>query len=320
MVEIFPVVFQLTIRIRNKCFSFLNKRVVKKSIYKIINFFGYNIYKKNIKNIDKLEKLEKFEVRTNLDLMYRCAEYIFLLQERYPDLEISDAGEFLKISFNEMIFFVESGEEFIILKEIFIDNEYDFSLEKDCILIDIGANVGMASVFFNQQDNIKKIYSFEPVKDNFQLAEKNFSANNVSKVYLYNFGLGNCEREEQFNYSRQLKGNSGKKERKNFNYRHITKIEERTVKIKKASEVLKSIIEKNRGVKVVIKMDCEGGEYEIIQDLASSNLLSSIDILMLEWHDKGPDTIAYYMKKNNFTFFTRYLGSRAGMIYAVNRK
>ena len=51
-----------------------------------------------------------------------------------------------------------------------IDKEYNININ---IVYDIGANVGIYSILFNKLLNNSKIYSFEPVKKNFNVLKKN---------------------------------------------------------------------------------------------------------------------------------------------------
>jgi hypothetical protein len=66
------------------------------------------------------------------------------------------------------------------------------------------------------------------------------------------------------------------------------------------------------------KIDCEGSEYEILDALDQANLLNKFKIVIMEWHEKGPEKLETYLRKNNFTIFSRRPKSKAiGMIYAV---
>ena len=74
---------------------------------------------------------------------------------------------------------------------------------------------------------------------------------------------------------------------------------------------------------VVIKMDCEGSEFEIFDDLAASGLLSEVNILMVEWHkwwskEKSDRDLIKLMVERAFTTFNKpHLSNpNAGMIYA----
>src|SRR6185369_12585741 len=61
-------------------------------------------------------------------------------------------------------------------KKIFLDREYDFPLEKKPeTILDAGANVGFASVFFAQKFPTAKIVAIEPEASNFALLKKNSS-------------------------------------------------------------------------------------------------------------------------------------------------
>ncbi len=291
---------------------------MRKILYKAINKLGYRIYNKKNEKDEISKRLSKFNVSIYYSLLFKSAQYVFDLNEKFQDLEISDSKNGLKVSFQKLVFCVESREEFFILKEIFIENEYNFIMNEDCVLIDVGANVGMASISFSQLDFIKKIYAFEPVKDSFEIAQNNFRMNKISKVEkFYNFGLGNEERDEEFLFNRKVKGNSGIRGKLSPSYKNKTISENREVKIKNAAQVLQPILAESKNCKIVMKMDCEGAEYEIFEILNDANVLCKIDIIMLEWHDHGASIIEKYLKDNNFIIFSRNLGPISGMIYAV---
>ena len=63
-------------------------------------------------------------------------------------------------------------------------------------------------------------------------------------------------------------------------------------------------------------MDCEGAEYEIFENLSESNLLGKIDVLIIEWHDKGAKSIENTLLKFGFNVFSRDLGPISGIITA----
>src|SRR6266404_4664431 len=59
-------------------------------------------------------------------------------------------------------------------KKIFIDLEYDFPLAKSpSVIVDAGANVGFASVFFARKYPNARILAIEPETSNFALLKKN---------------------------------------------------------------------------------------------------------------------------------------------------
>ena len=77
---------------------------------------------------------------------------------------------------------------------VFYENEllekWTDCIDENSIVFDIGANLGNHTVFFSKVKNVKEIHSFEPVKKNFELLEKNCIDNLCPQVHLYNIGLG----------------------------------------------------------------------------------------------------------------------------------
>ena len=177
-------------------------------------------------------------------------------------------------------------------------------------------------MFFSNLDSVKKIYCFEPVKATYEQAKYNFSLNNALQkvVSIENVGLGNSNREEVFLFDNEIKGNTGIRGYLSPSYQNNSKASEITVQICNASQKIQEIITNNPNEKIVIKMDCEGAEYEIFEDLAASSVLDTISIIMLEWHDKGPQAIEKVLRKNNFSFFSRNLTPISGMIYAYKNE
>ncbi|APS38795.1 methyltransferase, FkbM family [Salegentibacter agarivorans] len=291
---------------------------MKKLIYKAINRLGYTFYNKKNREQEIRGKLEKFEVEIHKNLLLYSYKYINLLANKFPDLSITDAENSLKVCFEDLTFYIESQEEFLILKEIFIDEEYKFIIKEKCVLIDIGANIGIASMYFSQFDYIQRIYAFEPVRDTYDLARKNFKENNITKIAEFNnYGLGAEDREENFLYNKSVKGNSGIRGKLSPSHTNRESPEIRKVQIKDVDKVLNPIIKDNRDYKIVIKMDCEGAEYEIMNRLSSNSLLNHIDIIILEWHDFKAEPLEDVLRENNFTVFSRNLDSISGIISAV---
>lgn len=292
---------------------------MRKIIYKVINSLGYKIENRK-KLLDKeLNYLSKFNATSTRNVLYRSRGFIKSINEQFPELKIENHENGFLVKFSNVEIFVESPEEFFIVKEVFVEKDYNFFTKNKATVIDIGANIGIASVFFSTLPQVDNIYSFEPVKDTYEMAKMNFKINEkIAKVAaIENIGLGGNNRNETFIFNRDNKGNSGVRGElsPSYAFENLANVKVDVV-IKDSTEILNKIIESNANNSIVVKMDCEGAEYEIFENIVNSKIIEKIDVFMIEWHDKGSETIENELKKYGFNYFSRNLGPVSGMIYA----
>lgn len=76
--------------------------------------------------------------------------------------------------------------------ENYILQELQSYIKKDAVILDIGANIGNHSVYWGIRSDIKRIYSFEPVHNTFNILKRNIEINELAnKVKIFNIGLSN---------------------------------------------------------------------------------------------------------------------------------
>src|ERR1044072_1409832 len=61
--------------------------------------------------------------------------------------------------------------DILVFREVFLFKSYDVPLNDIKIIVDGGANVGLASIFFKQKFPDCEVYSIEPDSSNFKLLE-----------------------------------------------------------------------------------------------------------------------------------------------------
>lgn len=291
---------------------------MKKYIHKLLKKLGYKI-----SNISKKEKelqnlVQSFAVENDKNnLVFRSAPYLFEIKKQFPELVLENHKGGVLASFHDLKVYIESPEEFFILKEVFVEKEYNLLSKESFVVFDIGMNIGISSLFFGLKKNVFKIYSFEPVVTTYNQALYNLELNKAysNKIKTFNFGLGGSTRVEKVLYNSQAKGNCGIRldlslviDRNNA--------KEIEIGIENIGDILPDLIAKHPGKKMVLKIDCEGAEYEIIEKLNEMNILCDIDVLLIEWHDKGPKILEDKLVENNFKVISRVLTSISGMIYA----
>jgi FkbM family methyltransferase len=205
-----------------------------------------------------------------------------------------------------------------LIKEVFVKSEYNLNIGKESILIDIGMNRGAASLLFATNENIKRIYAFEPFKPTFELAKRNMELNPElsKKISAFNVGLGKTEQTLELPYKATATG--GMSTTHNV-CKGEKKIKKEVVVVKDAAREIIPILEENKNRHVIIKCDCEGAEFEIFERFNEEKIVDKIDIVLMEFHFEKPDRLVNILTESGFAVQVKpgSSKSRTGYIYAV---
>lgn len=254
-------------------------------------------------------------------------EYTFiLLLEGYDNAKniVGYGGHFeingnqLLLSIDGITLEIQTAEELFIVSEIFINKCYEFHLKGECAVIDIGMNVGIASLYFASMPSTTKVYGFEPFKPTYEQANVNFNLNShlKGKIVPQNLGLGLNDEKLSVEYSAQHRGRVGIHGSRLVKD-HIENTNLEIMKIQSASTVLDKVRLEANVQQFVVKMDCEGAEFDIIKNLQLNDNLRFIQMLLMEWHEQEPLSIIETLLANEFKVFKMNYSSIVGMIYAV---
>lgn len=214
---------------------------------------------------------------------------------------------------------IRSKEDFELFYEIYILKPYSFSTNIKCNVIDVGMNIGYASLFFSSLPNVNKVYSFELVEETFERAENNFRLNDelAKKIIAHSYGLSIEDNELTIPFAHP--GSVGASIINNLTLENDDRSS--IVKVKDIIQVFTKLLETDQ-MPLIVKFDCEGSEYELIDAIESAGLFKHIHIIMIEWHNKGPESIVKCLSKNGFVVFDNLVPAHMpiGFIYAVNSK
>jgi FkbM family methyltransferase len=208
--------------------------------------------------------------------------------------------------------------------EMFIDNKYDcYELDKMETVFDIGANCGLFSLLAIEK-GAKKVYAFEPNQES--LVNLNQIAKGLN-IEVIDKAVYTTDEDLTF-YIDPNNTTIG-----SISEDHIINGGSKVEKITVPAISLKTFIEQNNIEKIsLLKMDIEGAEYDIIENL-EDEVFEKIDNFLIEYHDnegekvekliqtlvkKGfdIDQIRNQNSKNNDDILESYKSSPLGTIFA----
>lgn len=190
----------------------------------------------------------------------------------------------------------------LVFEQLILDEEYkeiiglfqknNLSLET---MIDAGANIGMAALYFKAFYPDVKIVALEPSNETFQRLEKNLNLNKTEGVKMLKQGLW---KENSFLY---LDKNFRDKSDWAFRLLENDDPELNTIKV----ENIETILRENNWERLdLLKMDIEGGEVSIFESQETvENWISKVKVIVVEIHDEYDCRKNIYdlLRRNNFS-------------------
>ena len=172
--------------------------------------------------------------------------------------------------------------DLMALTHVWLIEEYkrpNFEINSNDVVIDIGAHIGLFTLYASQFCNEGTIYSFEPVKENYELLVENVKSNNLEQVRIFNLAVSNSNESIKLYINDDEAGHS--------------MFSQSSQSIMVDSISLQKIFDDNNIEHCnFLKLDCEGAEYEIIKNLPIT-YLEKIDKIIIEYHlaDSYPELL-----------------------------
>lgn len=180
-----------------------------------------------------------------------------------------------------------------IIDEIWIDRSYtprDFEIDKEDTIVDIGAHIGVFSIFASQSASKGTVYAIEPIRENFEILKDNIELNRIKNIIPVEIAISDKTGNKEI-----FLGDTGMH---SFYFdRGNNKISTRTISFK-------DFVEQNEISKIdLLKMDCEGAEYEILFG-CPEDILKLIRRITLEYHNiddaRNALSIKEFLEKRGF--------------------
>jgi len=204
-----------------------------------------------------------------------------------------------------------NSTDLMALTNVWMLNEYaveDFQLAKNDTIIDVGAHIGLFSLLVSQFCKTGKIFSFEPISDNFNLLMSNLKLNHTENIHPFNLAVSKNTSSVDLFLSSDQSAHS------------IFSSDSEPTTVKSIS--LQRIFDENKISSCkLLKLDCEGAEYEIIDSLPLE-YFDKIENIAIEYHvaDSKPELakdLISKIKNAGFTIKTRPHHNDMGFLIAT---
>jgi FkbM family methyltransferase len=161
-----------------------------------------------------------------------------------------------------------------LFREIFARQHYYFRTENDSpIVLDCGANVGLASLYFKWLYPKAHVLAFEPDPTTFQLLKQNIMRNHLD-VEAHNCALWDGNEEVDFVVD---SNNPGALLMSTDNCR----MKGRTIRVpaRRLSDFILDSVD-------FLKLDVEGAEHRVLSELVQANKIRRIRQMIVEYHHR----------------------------------
>jgi FkbM family methyltransferase len=165
-----------------------------------------------------------------------------------------------------------------VFNEVFVNEEYDLSFLglNPKIIVDAGANIGLASIFFAHMYPKSRIFSVEPEESNFNMAVKN-------SLFYPNITV---IKKALWNNSKELQIVDSGSEKWAFQVHEVAGITSSTTI--NGLTVDELMIESKINRIDILKIDIEGSEIELFES-RYEKWLDNVSVIVIELHDRLRD-------------------------------
>jgi len=167
----------------------------------------------------------------------------------------------------------EYYDMFTTFEIVFLLREYRFTPQTPRPrIVDCGSNIGLSLLFFKREYPESTILAFEPDPDTFAVLRRNVERNTLSGIELHNRALAGTPGVRDFYADSTRPGSTGMSLSRKSGLDRCT-----TVQCVKLSDYIKQEVD-------FLKLDIEGMELDVVQDLVESGKIQHVNQMVVEYH------------------------------------
>lgn len=250
-------------------------------------------------------------IKTDLKYLWRSKSLDFLKSKT------TDTGIKAYIYNGKPIYYRSNSSDVALIYEILLrkGKKADYYISHNItpkVIFDIGGNIGATSIYFANLYPDAAIYTFEPVKENFELLSKNVEP--YKNVRAFNTGLGNMDGKiKMFGSNCDKNFGGGSLYEKGIDENNFFEID-----ICKPSTFIKENIKDENFAIDLIKIDTEGAEYDILTSFDES-VISKVKYIIGELHGINDFKLLDYLEKWFDIGLNKKAGKRLFKFEAINK-
>ncbi len=270
--------------------------------------------------------LPEFDIELNKEKHFFAIDSAINLRDlknHNDSFKIKESEGKLYVMLDDCKYEILTQYDVVALCEIYGEKtEYNMLFPAKTAVFDIGMHIADTTVFFASKSNVEGVWGYEPFKRTFEHATRNIKLNQAysKKIRAFDYGLGSKDKELVVPYSFTRKigcrtvGADPKINKNNDKCMEKIYVKPVDVELQKFTELYSDC-------DIVLKVDCEGAEYEIFETLKEKDLLKEIDVVLLEWHDGRCEELVEILLEANFYVQLRDSAKKEiGMLYAYKNK
>ncbi len=188
-------------------------------------------------------------------------------------------------------------------------------------ILDVGAHVGMFSMYCRVFNQNVPIFALEPEDNNYKILVENIKNNELKKIKTFQVALGEYSQKIELvispdSINHKLSSLSIHQTKEEYNNEKHQSVQTHT---------LRDFIDKEKIKKIsLLKMDIEGGEYEVFSACTTYEF-RQINAIVMEYHnfaDRHYQEIENQLRENGFgvQIFPSKFDKKMGFIFAKNKR
>ena len=231
---------------------------------------------------------------------------------------------YLKLTKNETVIFETkkgtkmkirvNSTDLMALINVWAVEEYsneEFKINNNDTVIDIGGHIALFSLYAAEKCKSGKIFTFEPVKENFNLLKENIEINNFKNIFPKNIAVSNNNSNITIFLNDDQSGHGM--------YKKTSKA--RNIKSINLEEIF---LENEITICNLLKIDAEGAEFEILENI-NKNMFENVENIIFEYHifEKNSnyrlENIIKKLEMNGYKINKKPYSDEIGLIYAIKK-